>query len=112
MSFTNTYSREELQSLQAKHRKDSLIQYIEYYITNLVLSKAREGKTECFWKDPIPKNYIGGQPNPTPSPYTNEELIGALKEKFPDTTVEYQETWVDVRPGVKEQKKGILIDWS
>lgn len=110
----NTYSRAELQQMQAKHRRDNLIQYIEYNVTNNVCSCAREGKTQYFWTNPIPKNHLGGvaHSNRVHVPFTNEELIGVLKEKFPDTRVEYQETWVETRPGVKEERKGILIDWS
>ena len=41
-----------------------------------------------------------------------DELLAALKEKFPDCGVSFQEDWVETRQGVKELKKGILIDWS
>ena len=108
----HTYSRADLQQMQTKYRKDNLIQYIEYNVTNNVCSCAREGKTQYFWMNPISKNHLGGVAHPAHYPFTNEELIGVLKEKFPDTRVEYQETWVETRPGVKEQKKGFLIDWS
>lgn len=112
MSFTYTYDRTTLQQMQATQRKEGLIQFIEYNITVPVLEAAKNGKTQYFWTQPVPRHRIGGHPHPNDCAFTNEELIDALKEKFPETTVEYQETWVDVRPGVKEQKKGILIDWS
>ncbi len=110
--IVNTYSRADLQQMQEKFRKDNLINFIEYHVVNNICNAAREGKTQYFWTNPIPKNHIGGYPNQTHIPFTNEELIAILKEKFPDTTVEYQETWVETRPGVKEEKKGIRIDWS
>lgn len=88
------------------------MQFISHNLTNGILSKAKEGNTQYFWTNPVPKNHIGGHLNPAHAPFTNEEIIEALKEKFPDTTVEYLETWVETRLGVKEQKKGILIDWS
>lgn len=107
-----TYSRTDLQGMKAKHHKEMISQYIEYNITNYILNKAKEGKTQYFWTDPVPRNHIGGHPNQAHAPFTNEEIIEALKEKFPDTTVEYQETWIETRPGVKEERKGIVIDWS
>jgi hypothetical protein len=42
----------------------------------------------------------------------SDELLAGLKEKFPDCGVSFQEDWVETRQGVKELKKGILIDWS
>jgi hypothetical protein len=49
-----------------------------------------------------------------PSPYipTDEDLVEGFKATFPDCRVEYTEMWEDVRAGVREQKKGILVDWS
>jgi len=42
----------------------------------------------------------------------SQELLAGLKEKFPDCAVSFQEDWMETRQGVKELKKGILIDWS
>jgi len=42
----------------------------------------------------------------------SHELLAALGEKFPDCGVSFQEDWVETRQGVRELKKGILIDWS
>lgn len=108
----NTYTRADLLQMQENFRKQNLIEFIEYNVVTNVCSSAREGKTHYFWTKPVPRNHIGGHPNRANVPFTNEELIEVLKEKFPDTTVEYQETWVETRPGVKEERKGILIDWS
>ena len=41
-----------------------------------------------------------------------QELLAGLKEKFPDCAVSFQEDWIETRQGVRELKKGILIDWS
>lgn len=121
MSFTSTYSREQLQGLKAEYRKQQLHSHIEQHISNAVLQAARQGKKEYHWVSPFPKkkNYleVGANLglvvlNQVDSYFTNEELVEGLKEKFPGTRIEYQETWVDVRAGVKEQNKGILIDWS
>lgn len=115
MSVGNTYSREQLQGLQAEHKREQLFQFIEYHISNRVITAAKEGKTEFFWRGLHPVDNGKGALTPAnqASPwYTNDELIKALLEKFPGTSVGYQETWEEVRPGVKEQRKGILINWS
>jgi hypothetical protein len=52
------------------------------------------------------------QKGPDPPEPPSDELLAALKEKFPDCDVSFQEDWVETRQGVKELKKGILIDWS
>jgi hypothetical protein len=107
-----TYSRADLQQMKEKHRKDMVIQHIEYNITTNLLNKAKEGKTQYFWTNPVPKHHLGGVAHPGQVLFTNEELMSALREKFPGTTVETKEEWIQTRPGVKEEKKGILIDWS
>jgi hypothetical protein len=45
----------------------------------------------------------------TPTP---EDFIEGFKSMFPGCRVEYTDTWEETRPGVREQKKFILIDWS
>ena len=42
----------------------------------------------------------------------SEELLAGLREKFYGCTVSLQEEWIETRQGVKELKKGILVDWS
>jgi hypothetical protein len=42
----------------------------------------------------------------------SDELLAGLREKFPDCSISFQEDWIETRQGVKELKKGILIDWS
>ena len=105
-------TRSELQEFQQKSRKQSLYHYIDNTIYNGIINAAAKGETQCLWTLPIARNHLGGHRNPADVPFTNEEMIEALKEKFPDTTVEAKEEWVETRPGVKEHKKGILIDWS
>ena len=108
----NTYSRTDLQQMKEKFRKQNLLNFIEHNVVNSICGSAREGKTQYFWMNPVPRHQIGGAAHPALIPFTNEELISVLREKFPDTTVEYQETWIETRPGVKEERKGIVIDWS
>jgi hypothetical protein len=52
------------------------------------------------------------QKGPAPPEPPSNELLAGLKEKFPDCAISFQEDWVETRQGVKELKKGILIDWS
>ncbi len=52
--------------------------------------------------DPIHRRY-----NVSP-----DDIVNALKEKFIDCKVEYTTVWVEVSPGHKHEKTGILIDWS
>ena len=42
----------------------------------------------------------------------SEELLAGLREKFYGCMVSLQEEWIETRQGVKELKKGILVDWS
>ena len=48
------------------------------------------------------------QSNPEPS----DEVLAGLREKFPDCLVSFQEDWIETPHGMKQLKKGILIDWS
>jgi hypothetical protein len=43
---------------------------------------------------------------------TPADILEGLKAKFPGCDVELHEEWVDVRPGVREHRSGIRIDWS
>ena len=108
----NTYTRADLQQLPAKFRREQISYLVESTIANNVISAARGGKTEYFWRISMGKNHKYGIHDPSMPTFTDEEIIEVLKEKFPDTTVEAKEEWIETRPGFKEQKKGILIDWS
>lgn len=117
MNFTQTYSRADLQQQQAKYKRQLIMDMIgnepmmSTSLTFAILQAARQGKTQYIWEKP--KNTGGGvQSWPPPPVITDADIIEVLKEKFPDTTVEYKEIWIETRPGVKEQKKGIMIDWS
>ena len=110
--MTTTFSREYLQQLPAETRKTELQALLHKSTSNAVIALAKNGITHYLWAHPATRHNIGGIPHPAHIPFTNEELVEGLKEMYPGTRIEYQETWVDVRAGVKEQKKGILIDWS
>ena len=101
----DTYSRLDLQTLKETNRKQSIRDIVRTPFMEAVRA-ASAGKSQFLWESSQYakfKNHID---------FTNEELILALQEKFPDATISYQETWIETRPGFKEKKDGILIDWS
>jgi hypothetical protein len=53
-----------------------------------------------------------GQVQSVASMITDEDLVAAFKRKYPDCSVSYEETWVDVTPQNRILKKGIRVDWS
>ena len=105
MSFKITYSAEDLRDIADKQKREEIVQFIENYITPFVLDSAKDRKTSYFWQRFIVPVFEKRIP-------TNEDLVIALKQKFPGTRVEAQETWIEVEPRVKHYQKGILIDWS
>ena len=112
MNFTYTFSREYLQGLPEKRRLDSIKNLVDQYVV-AITREAELGKTSYL------VNYIANDPHKGcaktyPPPYipTLEDMIEGFMIKFPGCKVGYTETWQETRPGVKEQKKGILIDWS
>ena len=118
MSFHTTIvpmSRTELQGLPEKRRRDA----IAMAVTNLqgqVIEAATSGKLFHI-VDIGPYTKARATRNAFTSSHqqyipTNEDLVEGFQTKFPDCKVEYTETWEDVRPSVRQQKSGILVDWS
>ncbi len=115
--FAYTYSADYLQSLPAKQRRDAIRTAVDH-LHSSVLTAATAGKTshlvnvDQYVGDS--KNKAFGKSHTYPPPYnvTIDDLLGGFQDKFPGCKVEYTETWEDVRPGVREQRSGILIDWS
>ena len=103
-------TREYLLSLPDKIRWDAIAQAIQN-LSPQVTQAASSGKMSALI--PIP-TYCNSFVKSHPSQYIPNvyDLVEGFKLKFPDCRVEYTETWEEVRPGVKEQKKGILVDWS
>jgi hypothetical protein len=111
--FAYTYSAEHLQSLPEKHRKDVIRDAVDH-LYRPVLVAATAGKTSYLINvgDYLKKIKNGCQTYPPPYIVTIDDLLEGFRDKFPGCKVEYTETWEDVRPGVREQRSGILIDWS
>lgn len=104
--FTTTLSREELAGLPAKYRIDTIRNYIEHNLTSHVQSSATLGKTSyLFVFKPRP-------PHPTQYTVTLADVIEGATAKFPGCKVGFSDEWVDVRPGVREHREGVLVDWS
>lgn len=109
-----TYSRDYLLSLPAKHRKETIEQYIRNYHSQIV-ADATSGKTSCVLDL---SRYLKLKSIKTNYEYMNEyfptieDLVEGLKEKYIDCRVEYTEEWIETKPGIKEQKVGITVDWS
>jgi len=107
--FTYTYSAEHLQSLPEKHRKGIIRDAVDH-LYRPVLVAATAGKTSHI----VNIDQYLRKPHTYQPPYivTLDDLLEGFRDKFPGCRVEYTETWEDVRPGVREQRTGILIDWS
>jgi len=103
-------TREYLQSLPDKRRWEAIASAIQT-LSSQVTQAASSGKTSSLVPIPV---YCNSFVKSHPSQYIPNvyDLVEGFKLKFPDCHVEYTETWEEVRPGVKEQKKGILVDWS
>lgn len=112
MNFTQVFSREQLQELPAKHRLDAITKAVDQFHYS-VIATAKSGKTSYLVDiNHIPKNKSGLNQFPPDYIVTVEDMIEGFLMKFPECKVEYIETWEETQPGVKKQKKGILIDWS
>ncbi len=105
---TQTFSRTDLQNLPAKHRAEIVANIVNNQVHE-ILALARNGSTSYLFKSFTHDRNTGLKYQNTP---TTEELVEGFKTKFPGCTVEYTETWEEVRPGVREQRRGIKIDWS
>ena len=110
MQFPTTLSRAELQAIPAKRRLDAIRSYIDHHVHQNVQLAAALGKTSYLFV--IPKSTNMGQSHPPAYVVTPDDIVEGLKAKFPGCDVEFNEEWVETRPGVREHRSGIKIDWS
>ena len=104
------YSRQYLRGLPEIMRKQAVDQKIQRVYQSILqpLSQAAiKGETKYAYSMSSGESY-----NEAAMDYLNDEILEGLKEKFPECAVSYQEGWVKTPRGVKEYRKGILIDWS
>jgi hypothetical protein len=111
MNFTHTMSREELRNLPATNLKKFVRELVQYNIKQPVINAAGQGQTSYLWTRKE-REFRAALPNQSILEISDTMFIEAIQEQFPGTTVEAREEWVETRRGVKEHKKGILIDWS
>jgi hypothetical protein len=109
--FAHTLSRATLQAAPAERRLAAIRQAIDDSSnrTGMAVHHAASlGKTSYLVTLPL-RNSSGLPPDLTLTP---ADILDGLKAKFPGCDVELHEEWVDVRPGVREHRSGIRIDWS
>jgi hypothetical protein len=111
MNFTHTMSREELRNLPTTNLKNLVKNIVESTVRKSVIDTAGQGQTSYLWTRKE-RDYRVSLQNQSILEIPDAMFIEAIQERFPGTTVEAREEWVETRPGVKEHKKGILIDWS
>lgn len=105
------YTVAYLNALPAVKRAEAISLYLDRVVSK-VLEAAAKGKTGFIYEEKNWNYYTQGGAHPVPVKPTMEELTIALQDWFPDSKVELQDFWVDVRPGVREQRCQIVIDWT
>ncbi len=112
MNVTYTFSRAYLQSLPHKHRLTAIENAVDSFHVEITRA-ATTGKTFYIVESKyFPSVRNGVRTWPEPYIPTTEDLVEGFKTKYLDCKVEYTEVWEETKPGVRTQKKGILIDWS
>jgi hypothetical protein len=109
-NFCPPLSRADLQSIPAKRRLEAIGQYVNEHLYKQVWEAAAKGKTSYLFVTPT-RRPIAFDPNERYK-VTPEDIMEGLKETFPGCTIDFTEEWIDVRPGVREHRAGIKIDWS
>lgn len=107
MEFSATFSRADLRALPAKRRLEAIQLFIDHHLGVSVRSAAADGKTNYLFEIPKKTTYRSAAYQVTP-----EDIVEGLKVKYPGCDVEFSEEWVETRPGVREHRSGIKIDWS
>ena len=105
------YTAAYLNGLPAQKRAEGVWLYIDRVIAK-VLDAATNGKTGFIYEEKHWNYYTQGVGHRYPVKPTMEELTIALQDWFPDSKVELQDFWVDVQPGIREQRRQIVIDWT
>ena len=120
MSF-NSISRASLQAMPGQVKQKYIDSIIDAVVTG-VTNAANTGKISYMYDInniginsinscgliQIHEHNIIENKTPYKPTITIDELVGAIKIKFPDCDISYQE----INPDTKVLKKGIVIDWS
>ena len=110
-TYSQSFSREYLQGLPEKVRKEAIEQAIGQITdraANEVQQSAIQGKKTYMYDPAYQYNSLGQNQETIP----NDDLIAAFQKKFPGCAIAYKEDWVDSGYNTRQLKKGILIDWS
>ena len=113
---TQIYSRDELRAMPVEARKSFLKQQIQPFVQQVV-GAARNGKTSIMLDVVFGRNGINSSMHAQlfssigQAPPSIDEIREALLEVFPDSTIAYEEKWIQTSPGKQEMKKGLTVDW-
>jgi len=108
----SSFSAEYLRNLPIQKRKEFVQSSCEQY-KQIILQQAACGNTNIFIdQSNNQKKCLVSNSQWMNTPPSTEEIIEYLKEKFPDSKIQYEEKWVDISPSNRQLKKGILVDWS
>lgn len=107
-----TYTAEFLNALPATTQARAVAEFVNR-VAQRILDAAKNGYTAYVYDEKHYPNFVNAYPGPPllRRP-TMEELAVAFQAQFPDCKIEVQDTWIDVRPGVREQCCRIVIDWT
>jgi hypothetical protein len=101
-------TRAFLQGLPEQRKMQSADLTIAPHLT-YIQDSAALGKTSYMFEPDNPRH---NNPNLQANYLTADDFVAAFQRKFPDCTVSYQETWVDIDARNRVLKRGIVIDWS
>ena len=117
MNYSRAYLRGIPEELRQQRKEELKRSFVNNLVGNVTDAASRE-KTSYMVEEAVyahlqPSMQRGGALYPCQNvSLTDEEIIAALKEKFPDCGISFQETWADTARNTRTLKKGILIDWS
>jgi hypothetical protein len=117
--FVQTTSREKLLALPLE-QKIGRLRSIADEQGHIIARSAQLGKTNYLWEMDEPKfaQYLTQTHRAEGLPITLDEVMEALRARFPGCKVERLEDWVDVpnrqmgQPPTRVLKSGIKIDWA
>jgi hypothetical protein len=111
MNNIETFSRAYLQGVPEQKKQELLYSIIINFHGSLIQT-AQTGKTSYMVEQSVLNGYNNNNINPPLPKFTYDELIVAIKKKYPDCKVTYESTWVDTGINNRTRKEGIVIDWS
>ena len=109
--MSKTFSRAHLQTLPETAIQTRMDQFVRLFQSQ-VLASAQHGFTSYFVDiDMSQLNQQSCRPSCV-RPATEQDVVAAFQRLFPDCDVVFMEDWIETRPGTKELKKGVRVDWS